>query len=63
MSSGPSEKPACCSEFDPQLWNDKIIEWDNKEFIREKVFTFMHMPLNMGSIMRKTDRKARSAAV
>ena len=61
MPVKPSEITQCCPEFNPELWNDKIIEWDNKVFIREKVCTFMYMPLNMGRVMRKIDRKVRSA--
>ena len=43
----------CCPIFDPNPWNDKIFEWDNKKFIKGKVFTLFFMPLNFGQVMTK----------
>lgn len=50
----------CCPEFDPIPWDDKIIEWDNKRFVKESVCTFFYMPMNFGSVMRKLDEKIRN---
>jgi len=35
----------CCPEFDPGLWQDKEVNWQDKSFIRETVPQFMHIPL------------------
>jgi len=51
----------CCPEFDPIPWDDKIIEWDNKRFVKESVCTFFYMPMNFGSVIRKLDEKIRNA--
>jgi hypothetical protein len=51
----------CCPKFDPTPWNEKLFEWNNKKFVKEKVSTFFHMPLNFGSVMKKLDEKVRSA--
>jgi len=51
----------CCPEFNPLPWNDRIIEWDNKKFIADKVFTFFYMPFNMGGAMKRIDKKVKSA--
>jgi hypothetical protein len=51
----------CCPKFDPVPWDDKIFEWDNKRFIKDKVFTLFYIPLNFGSVMRKLDGKVRKA--
>ena len=51
----------CCPPFDPTNWDDKIIEWENKKFIRDSVCTFFYMPLNFGSVMKKFDAKVRKA--
>ena len=53
-----SEIP-CCPEFHPADWDDKIVEWKDKNFIREKVFTLFYMPVNFGQVMRKLDKKVR----
>lgn len=43
----------CCPKFDPAPWDDKIIEWDNKRFIKAKVFTLFFVPVNFGSVITK----------
>ncbi|MBW6492564.1 MAG: hypothetical protein K0B15_15370 [Lentimicrobium sp.] len=47
------QEPECCPKFDPVPWDNQVIEWDNKKFIRDKVFTFLHMPVNFGGAMRR----------
>ena len=51
----------CCPEFDPAPWDDKIFEWDNKKFIKDKVFTLFYMPINFGSVMKRVYEKAEKA--
>jgi hypothetical protein len=34
----------CCPEFDPQKWDKKVFNWNNKEFIKESVPAFFHTP-------------------
>jgi hypothetical protein len=53
----------CCPEFDPVPWDDKMITWENKKFIREKVCTLFYMPLNFGSVMKRLDGKITRAGV
>jgi hypothetical protein len=43
----------CCPIFDPKPWDRKVIEWDNKMFVKEKVFTIFYMPINFGSVMKR----------
>ncbi|OFX83255.1 MAG: hypothetical protein A2W99_12440 [Bacteroidetes bacterium GWF2_33_16] len=51
----------CCPEFKPELWDDKILEWHNKKFIKDSVFTIFFMPVNFGAVMRRIDNKVRKA--
>ena len=39
MTSPLEPKPECCPEFDPIPWDDKIFNWENKRFIKDKVET------------------------
>ncbi len=57
------EEAICCPPFDPVPWDGQTIEWKDKKFIREKVCTFLFMPLNFGSVMRKAFAKAQAAGV
>jgi len=43
----------CCPKFDPIPWDGKVIEWNNKRFIKGKVFTLFYMPINFGSVIVK----------
>jgi len=51
----------CCPKFDPTPWDGKLFEWSKKQFIKETVSTFLHMPLNFGGMMKKLDEKVRNA--
>jgi hypothetical protein len=51
--TNPAENPECCPLFDPALWDEKQLVWDEKLFIKSKVRCFVNMPLNFGSRMRK----------
>ncbi len=43
----------CCPEFEPALWDDKILVWDNKLFVKGSVCTFFYLPLNYGGTIRR----------
>jgi hypothetical protein len=49
----------CCPKFDPLPWDGKILDWNNKKFIKEKVTTFFYIPLNFNGVMKKLDEKIR----
>lgn len=51
----------CCPPFEADGWNDKTLEWQNKQFVKASVFTVFYMPVNFGSVMRKLDRRVRDA--
>jgi hypothetical protein len=57
----PESDSICCPEFDPHAWDDKLLEWDNKKFIKESVFTLFYMPVNFGKMMMKLDEKVKKA--
>jgi len=48
-----NEEKICCPKFDPILWDGKVFEWENKKFIKDKVFTLFYMPINFGSVMTR----------
>ena len=56
-----NEEIICCPEFEPAPWDDKILKWDNKRFIKSKVFSLFYMPINFGSTMKRLDEKVRKA--
>lgn len=61
MTTQTQSEPVCCPPFDPSQWDDKMFEWDSKKFIKDKVFTFFYMPINIGKVMRRLDKKLRES--
>ncbi len=60
MTNQPHE-PECCPEFNQAAWDNQVIEWDKKRFIKGRVCTFMFMPLNFGGAMRKMNALVEKA--
>ena len=57
------KKAECCPKFDPAPWDNKVLEWNNKKFIKDKVFTLFYMPINFGSVItRMNDKVEKSMA-
>jgi hypothetical protein len=44
----------CCTLIDPKEWDQQTFTFKDKLFAKASVRSFMHMPLNMGSVMTKT---------
>ena len=56
-----SSKHECCPKFDPAPWDDKMFQWDQKKFVKDKVFTLFYMPMNFGSVVRRLFKKIQKA--
>lgn len=46
----------CCPRLDPTLWDDKILVWDNKKFIKGKVKTIFFIPIGFGKEITKLQK-------
>lgn len=62
MTEKSLKTETCCPEFNPAPWDDKILEWSGKKFIKDKVCTFFYMPINFGSVMRRLHKKVKQGA-
>lgn len=50
----PNIKPTgCCEPFDPELWQEREISWQDKIFVKDHIKSFLHVPLNTGSVIVK----------
>ncbi|MEW6745364.1 MAG: hydrolase [Planctomycetota bacterium] len=45
--------PECCARFDPAPWDEKERTWDRKAFVTDRVRSFLHIPLNFASVMKR----------
>ncbi len=59
----PHEQPetGCCPRFDPQPWDEKEITLDNRLFVKDRVRSFLHIPLNFGQVMVRNMQRIAAA--
>ena len=60
MATQAMSDSVCCPEFEPGPWDNKILEWKDKRFIKDRVFTFFYIPVTFGRVMKRLDKKVRS---
>jgi len=51
----------CCPRFNPEPWDDKTIPWMNKRFVKDRVVSILHIPLNFGAVMKRNVRAIEAA--
>ena len=51
----------CCPRFDPTGWDGEMFEFVERPFVRATTISFLHIPLNMGSVITKTLAKIEQA--
>ena len=61
MKTQSKEESTCCPRFDPAPCDDKIVNWENKKFIKDKVCTLFYMPVNFGSVMKRLSKTIEKA--
>ena len=61
MTTQETKDDICCPQIDPTLWDDKIFQWENKRFVKDRVCTFFFMPLNFSQVMKRLNKKVRES--
>ena len=56
-----SNETGCCPRFDPQPWDAKDVTWTDKPFVRDRVRSLFHIPLNFGGVMKRNMAKIEAA--
>jgi len=51
----------CCPRFDPEPWDEKEITWQDKLFVKDRVKSFFHIPLNFGQVIIRNMEKVSKA--
>ena len=51
----------CCKRFEPEPWDEKEVTWDNKLFIKDRVKSFFHIPLNFGKVIVRNMEAIKAA--
>ena len=55
------ETVECCPQFDPGPWDEKELIWTDRKFVKDRVRSFLHIPLNFRSVMRRNIRWIEAA--
>jgi hypothetical protein len=43
----------CCPRFNPEPWDEQEIKWEKRRFVKDRVTSFFHIPLNFGAVMKR----------
>lgn len=43
----------CCPRFNPEPWDETELTWENRRFVKDRVTSFLHIPLNFGAVMKR----------
>lgn len=57
-----NSETGCCAKLDPASWDDKTFEWKDKRFLKDHIRSFLHVPLNFGSIISRDHAAVEEAA-
>lgn len=57
----PNDETGCCPRFDPGPWSEKEVTWTDKPFVRDRVRSLFHVPLNFGRVMKRNLEKIEAA--
>ncbi len=57
----PDSETGCCPRFDPAPWDEKEVVFENRLFIKDRVRSFLHIPLNFGKVMVRNMEKISAA--
>lgn len=56
-----SKNDECCPRFDPEPWDEKEMTWEQRRFVKDRVRSFMHIPLNFGAVMKRNVQTLEAA--
>ncbi len=56
-----SAEKECCPRFDPGPWQERWVTLDGKRFVKDRVRSFLRVPLNFGAVMARNMAKIQQA--
>jgi hypothetical protein len=51
----------CCPEGYPEAWNENTVSWEKKLFVKSRVRSFLHIPLNVAGVLARNVRLIEAA--
>jgi len=56
-----SDYQPCCPPFNASFWDEKTNVWQDKPFITDNVVQVLHIPLNIGRVIRRMWKRVTDA--
>jgi hypothetical protein len=56
-----NRETGCCAPVDPARWDGQTLSWKGKRFLKSHVRALFHVPLNFGTVVRRTHAAIESA--
>ena len=57
----PRDPDECCPRFVPEPWDEKTFTWEDRLFVKDRVTSLFHIPLNFGAVMKRNAAKIEAA--
>ncbi|PKK81884.1 MAG: hypothetical protein CVT47_00090 [Thermoplasmata archaeon HGW-Thermoplasmata-2] len=61
MEKLSGSETGCCPRFDPAPWDEKEVNFKGTLFLKDRVKSFMHIPMNFGKVMVKNMERIQKA--
>lgn len=61
MTARADTAAGCCPAFDPTPWDETEISWHDRPFVKDRVRSVLHVPLNFGAVVRRNVALIRAA--
>lgn len=61
MDNPYDSETGCCPRFEPSGWDGVEHEWSEKLFVKDRVRSVFHIPINFGKVMVRTMEKVAAA--
>lgn len=45
-----NHETGCCAPVDPARWDGRTLHWEERPFVRDRIRSFFHVPLNFGAV-------------
>jgi len=60
-TSNERSETGCCPRFDPGPWEDREVVFEGKPFVKDRVRSILHIPLNFGQVMVRNMERIQAA--
>ena len=51
----------CCAQLNDAIWDEREVTWHNKMFLKDRIRTVLHVPINYGKVMTRANVSIETA--